>query len=626
MLNADRKKQLGQYFTHQRVGRLLAALAGATSATSIIDPMVGSADLLLSCLAVGGRPTRLVGLDLDPLAIAQAKLALIDNPESELIEGDAFSTELPLEQFDLVITNPPYIRYQSRGKIDGISIPSADRVRDGLIQAINRRPGLTNEDRQDFLRAARSYPGTSDIAVPAWILSASLVRDGGILAVVVPQTWLSRNYAHTVRQLLDHAFEIEVIIEDGDAVWFDDAQVRTQLVVARRRPKTTSAAGHSLVVARATAALENEGSLRGGFGSEKELAAAVRKVTSTRPVVLTTGLTAHREQSLSFAAADHRTELPRRVATLIGIAESSLTTRTLESYGWRTGQGFRSGANDFFYVTEKDGRARPASRWGIGTLDLPAESLLPAVRRQSDLGINLSVSEDMLTARVVNLRGWATAADAKKLGDADNMRILPGGVARWIDQVAKTPATATKPARKFPQLTAVATNIKSNSQGRPAQFWYQLPELAARHRPALFMGRVCGGKPAAYLNSSRSVVDANFASLWPTAPDAISADALLALLNSSWTWANLEVTCTVLGGGALKVEATDLRRLQLPELSIEQVELLSELGRKAASAWTSDLLSAIDGVVAESIAGSSGSKFDLRSFAEKALESRSRKR
>src|SRR5690606_18916668 len=153
------------------------------------------------------------------------------------------------------------------------------------------------------------------------------------------------------------------------------------------------------------------------------------------------------------------------------------------------------------------------------------------------------------------------------------------------------------PSKLFPGLAAVATNARQDHAGRPVSFWYQLPELAARHRPALLLGRVCGGRPSTYLNPSAVVVDANFSGLWPTEPDAMPAEAMLALLNSSWVWANLETTCTVLGGGALKVEATDLRRLAMPDLSAEDVARLSRLGHEAAKELTAELQRAIDDAV-----------------------------
>ena len=65
----DRYKRLGQYFTGMGLGRLLAALAQADKAKSIIDPMVGSGNLLASCLEIGAKPNLLAGIDIDILAL-----------------------------------------------------------------------------------------------------------------------------------------------------------------------------------------------------------------------------------------------------------------------------------------------------------------------------------------------------------------------------------------------------------------------------------------------------------------------------------------------------------------------------------------------------------------------------
>ncbi|WP_256835739.1 N-6 DNA methylase [Micrococcus sp. Mcc89] len=625
-LDAARKKQLGQYFTDQRVGRLLAALADAGSAESIIDPMVGSADLLQACLSVGARPERMVGIELDPIALLRARSALHGVGGTDLILGDAFSAPLPSTQFDLVITNPPYIRYQSRGKVDGISVPTSAGVRAGLIQAITTRPGFSDEDRALWLRAAKEYPGTSDIAVPAWILSAALVREGGVLAVVAPQVWLSRKYAQAVRTLLDAAFNVEVIVEDGDASWFDDAQVRTQLVVARRRPLTASRAGRKTVMARATRGLVANGELRGTLGSEQAVAKALHAVTSSSPVTVTTGLAAHVERGLSVSASGQGAQLPPRVASALGATPGGVPVRTLNSYGWRAGQGLRSGANDFFYVRLVDGVVRPAARWGIDSLAIPTECLLPAVRRQNELGDEFAVDEALLPSRVVDLRGWVTPSDLKRMGPSD-AQVLPASVGKWIAQVASTPLSPKDPTKLFPDLSAVATNSRTDRSGQQVRFWYQLPALAPRHRPTLFVGRVCGGRPKTVLNGSGVVVDANFAGLWPVEPNALPSDALLALLNSSWTWANLESTCTVLGGGALKIEATDLQRLALPDLSASAVERLAELGRSLVKGSSDAVADSIDEVVTDSLR--QGEYVDdpaaaLRALAERALQHRSR--
>ncbi|KRD53731.1 hypothetical protein ASE34_01090 [Microbacterium sp. Root280D1] len=94
------------------------------------------------------------------------------------------------------------------------------------------------------------------------------------------------------------------------------------------------------------------------------------------------------------------------------------------------------------------------------------------------------------------------------------------------------------------------------------------------------------------------MVDANFATMWRRSSTALPPDALLALLHSDWVAAVLEHSCTVLGGGALKVEATDLRRLPLPELTREAQAELENLGRDLREANSERALDRVNEVVA----------------------------
>ena len=87
------------------------------------------------------------------------------------------------------------------------------------------------------------YSGLADLAVPSWILCAAMVSIGGRLALVVPESWLTRNYATIVHYLLLRWFRIEHVVEDEHAAWFDDAQIKTTLLVARRVERRDGAFG-----------------------------------------------------------------------------------------------------------------------------------------------------------------------------------------------------------------------------------------------------------------------------------------------------------------------------------------------------------------------------------------------
>src|SRR5690606_15674556 len=103
------------------------------------------------------------------------------------------------------------------------------------------------------------------------------------------------------------------------------------------------------------------------------------------------------------------------------------------------------------------------------------------------------------------------------------------------------------------------------------RFWYQLPTLTKRHLPELFVPRVNDAAPQTRLNPfSAFVIDANFSTLWTAPQCTFDHYALLAMLNSTWCLTCMEIFGTVMGGGALKLEATQLKRIPLPVMDKNQ--------------------------------------------------------
>ena len=240
--DTEYRKRLGQFFTGGRLATLLARLARAEKACSVVDPMAGTGDMLAAVRAVGGGADLLVGIEIDPgpAAVCSQRFRTAGGKQPTVLCGNAFSrmtwhASIP-KSWDLVITNPPYVRYQrgKRAKFGDLTIPSAVDIRCSLIDVLRTSLHLTAEERRVMQRLAESYSGLADLAVPSWIFCASLVGVGGRLAMIVPDTWLTRDYALPVRYLLQRYFDIEVLVKDVEAAWFKDVLVRTNLLVARR--------------------------------------------------------------------------------------------------------------------------------------------------------------------------------------------------------------------------------------------------------------------------------------------------------------------------------------------------------------------------------------------------------
>jgi hypothetical protein len=657
-INEDRRKRLGQYFTGIGLGRVLAALAQAEKAKSILDPMAGSGDLLAACLEIGAKPIELAGIEID----AEARSACLQRlPEADCVLGSAFDPEaisrLPRLAWDLVIGNPPYVRYQSfSDKADpSHALPSAMQIRTGLLQAVALLPALDAEDKELFAHLVSGYSGLSDLAVPSWILCAGLVKLGGRLALVVPESWLTRDYAAVVHYLLFRWFDIEFIVEDEHASWFDDAQVKATLVVAKRVKRRPSALGrpdsatycHISISAAAASPQSPIGRLPAGTGRsvEHEFAKQARK-WSRSAAQQSTGLVSSRPVSLRLAcrnaiasassqkwfaamgeaetAQDHCAHVPHTIHDWLTRRGLAPTFNTLESEGIAVGQGLRTGANGFFYADGiREGNQVVLSFSGplSGRTAVAAVGVVkPVLRRQAELPSGYVVQADHATGWALDLRRHALTEDmdVAELFSAPYER-MPDSIAALVREAGRVNfGSKTKPQKVW-ELTAVSPNVRPAARGLPARYWYMLPDFAPRHLPDLLLARVNASTPKAYLNSGRScLVDANFSTIWVQPDNRWSPHALLAFMNSAWAQAVIETSGAVMGGGALKVEATHLRRLPLPQIGSPQVATLNEFGAKLAAAGSDaePWLVKIDEVVGEALGCGAGGMAELRRIAQ----------
>lgn len=666
--DTGRRKRLGQYFTGVGLGRILAALARAEKAKSIIDPMAGSGDLLASCLEVGAAPVSIAGIEIDRAARDSCSNRL---PQADCILGSAFDPDtisrLPKTEWDLVIGNPPYVRYQSfsdKAEVDHF-LPSAMQIRTGLLQTLPTLSALDAEDKRLFAHLISGYSGLSDLAVPSWILCAGLVKIGGRLALVVPESWLTRDYATVVHYLLFRWFDIEFVVEDEHASWFDDAQIKTTLIVAKRVKRRASALVrtdsstycHILVSAAAASPESPIGriSLAGGASPERNFAKQARSwlrngashskgLARARPASMKLAcgnMIAAASRQKWFAALG---ETGSQVADGIYISheihdwlarhEIAPGLVTFESQGVAVGQGLRTGANGFFYADgrrESDHVELSFSGPLAGLVARAPNSIArPVIRRQSELPAGFTVSPDCATGWALDLRQHALPED---LGEADMFPSVYERIPESIAAVVRAAGQANFGTDAKPQkvwnLSAVSPNIRPAARGMPPRYWYMLPDFAARHLPDVLLARVNSSTPTAYLNKARQcLIDANFSTMWTLPLSKWDAATLLAFMNCAWAQAVIETSGTVMGGGALKVEAAHLRRFPVPLFNEEQLCKLSRHGDELAAmtehAEVEAVLNSINAVVAEALGCAGEGIKELRQIARAGQERRAK--
>lgn len=670
--DAARRKRLGQYFSGTKLGQLLAALASADQATSIIDPMAGNGDMLVACRQFCAISTLFGAMEIDPIAL---KACVERIPEATSILGNAFAPEsieqFTMKQWDLVITNPPYVRYQSlaSGAGEDFYIPSGQEVRDQLLAAIDNAVALDIEDKRLFKQLALAYSGLADLAVPSWILCAVLCAPNGRLALVLPESWLSRDYAFVVHYLLLRWFKIKYIVEDSHAAWFPDVQVKTTLLVADRIPRKSSAFDWKrtdmfLRIRLSGSTVGVGGIVENVFDrAEKNPEQAFAKLASawlTSGIGERTSMVEAELVSLSGVAGNlkracikrkwlreieasslvsHKVptetySMPTALAKWLGdLPHSEITS--LHFFGVRVGQGLRTGANFFFYadaINESldEVELQMSKEFGSVTIKVPKAFVLPVIRKQVELPKGHVVEAKELKGRVLAFQYSALPEDIipiKIENEAtSSYKEIPRPLADFIR--AADELEIDNEGKHIRQLSAVAPNVRAggSKKAQVPRFWYMLPDFTLRHRPDLLVARVNSGSPRSFLNKNReAIVDANFSTIWLNANSVADNWGLLALMNSTWFRAALELSAAIMGGGALKVEASHLLRIPLPKLTQADWLALSRLGSKLTTESNDELQVEIDELLCSALLGRRATLDDLRALYTITFEARMRR-
>jgi len=609
--NPVRKKRLGQFFTGYQLAKLLVVLANSKKIASVIDPMCGTGDMLKAAADINPN-LEFSGIDIDGSVLKDAEVRLKSFPHVCLIEGNAFNLHnlkrLYGTNFDLVITNPPYVRYQSFSSADNIIAPNATQIRNELLKDVDFLLG-DSEERYLFHEIVKSYSGLSDLAVPSWILAAMLTKIGGTLALVVPESWLSRDYAQIIQYMLHKCFKIRYIIEDSNASWFPDALVKTTLLVADRINYKQSAFmwqnddyyAHVRIYAEACNSqsivgniFPNESLPEKRFADELASVVSMKRSRSTEMWSINLVRLSDISNNLKNIIGSESwlskceplgIEKPNGINLPIELKNWLQGRQGLESFqesGISVGQGLRTGANSFFYVdivkqNSEYAFVEPNAKFNIGAVKIPLKNIQPVLRKQSELPEGYDVKKSALRGRVLLLQSKNTS----------------DGLVKFIETASKTKIGDTL----IPELSAVKTNIRKIDKRKELTGWYILPTLAPRHLPLLFIPRVNGDIPRTYLNSPGVIIDANFSTIWLNSNSQFTEYSLLALLNSSWTVAAMELSGSVMGGGALKIEATHIKRIPIPHLKKEQLEELHHLGAELIRSDSIPILKHIDEVV-----------------------------
>jgi adenine-specific DNA methylase len=205
------RKARGAFFTPDGITRHVAEWAIRDPNDRVFEPSAGDAAFLSAAVqrlgALGNKRPRVHGVEIHPPSARSARATVaIAGGEAEITTSDFFLLDAE-PTFDVVIGNPPFIRFQEW------SGAQRDRARFASL-----RQGV-----------ALSGLASSWAAFVAH--SAGFLKPGGRLGLVLPAELLSVNYAAPIRRfLLENFSSVELVVFDEQV--FSDAEADTVIVKA----------------------------------------------------------------------------------------------------------------------------------------------------------------------------------------------------------------------------------------------------------------------------------------------------------------------------------------------------------------------------------------------------------
>jgi len=242
--NAD-TKQRGIHYTPDELARFLARQAVdflPDGPIRVLDPACGDGVLLEALAeAAGSRVALMQGFDTDPVALHRAELRLgryrSSSVEVKLECGDflsemgsvqaesgqLFGTDserLLQSSFDIVIANPPYVRTQVLGS--------------ATAQSLARAFGLS---------------GRVDLYHAFVIAMTTVLRAGGVLALLCSNRFLTTRSGQDLRRLLATNYKLHGVYDLGDTKLFAAAVLPAVVIGSKSEEGSRSLAMTSVYLA-----------------------------------------------------------------------------------------------------------------------------------------------------------------------------------------------------------------------------------------------------------------------------------------------------------------------------------------------------------------------------------------
>lgn len=289
------RRELGQFFTPLPIARAMANWLLIEEPELLLDPGCGSGSLLSAVAHERTGDTRLLGLDVDPLAVTMAE----KNAALRQIAGfEARRSNFLLDPIDdrpdAIICNPPYTRHQA--------LSSADKA--AIHASFTQRLGI-------------EFSQLASLHVLFLVRALEVAADGARLAFITPAYWLDMSYARHVKAFVLERAHVETIVHfPAHELIFEHAVTTASLTLLR---KTGSPGGKTRLL---------------------------RATSGTRDAILSKVEDADAGQHVALEVTQKWSRAPRR---------KNPAGARLEDVA-RVRRGLATGCNEFFVVSDAERR------------------------------------------------------------------------------------------------------------------------------------------------------------------------------------------------------------------------------------------------------------------------------
>ncbi|MFH1825132.1 MAG: N-6 DNA methylase [Candidatus Firestonebacteria bacterium] len=188
------KKKYAQFYTHQELVNFILDNIEIDENSRILDPACGAGAFLLGVLKRNNQNIKNVyGIDIDPLALKICKINIEINNKLDIknlinknsLKDINLKKDFDNKHFDIILGNPPFKNLK----------------RDNKDYSLN-----------DYI-FKKVLNGVANSASLMMVKSFELLKDGGVLAFVLPKNIIRVSSFHKLRNFIINNFKIKIILD-----------------------------------------------------------------------------------------------------------------------------------------------------------------------------------------------------------------------------------------------------------------------------------------------------------------------------------------------------------------------------------------------------------------------------